>query len=297
MRVGTRVALIAAITGGVLAGCSGSPLQTANDATGATRRIVLYNTDTGEKVNVTYRVKGVYDPAAMVAISSLFKDRRSGEVQPVDPALMDLMSDIVAKLNLPDSTEIHVTSGYRSPSTNAILARTNPYVADDSYHLRAAAADMRIPGVPLAKVAEAAADLQRGGYALYASHVHVDTGPARTWGRHIGDDVLVAHASPVRHAGGHVQLASAKSASRSGNRGILLASARPATKPGNRGIILASAKGQATHGANERALYAKAVPAAPAKPGILLVRQDVGRPAAKPVAARHLTVKPASRSR
>lgn len=256
MGIEARIALVFALTGGILAGCAGPAPQTTSSAPGVARRIALYNTDTGERLSVLYRANGEYDPAALNTVANFMRDRRSGEIDPLDPALVDLLADIVAKLNLPDSTEVHITSGYRSPATNAILARTNGNVADDSYHMRGQAVDMRIPGVPLSKVAQAAADLQRGGYGLYVSHVHVDTGPVRTWGRKLdgsdNDGTLEARAKA--RAEQSTRLASAASA----------AKAR----------TVARAEGKATHQPSGLML-AKAVLKPHFKPGIVLARNDV----------------------
>ena len=45
------------------------------------------------------------------------------------------------------------------------------------------AIDIRLPGVPLARVREAALDLKLGGVGYYpgSDFVHVDTGRVRTW--------------------------------------------------------------------------------------------------------------------
>jgi len=75
------------------------------------------------------------------------------------------------------------TSGYRSRATNNSLRRNGGQAAENSYHIRAQAADIKIPGVPGSKVAAMAKQLRRGGVAYYASsdHVHVDVGPVRSW--------------------------------------------------------------------------------------------------------------------
>lgn len=138
-------------------------------------------------VSVTYwRPDGVdrgYDRAALQQISALFRDRRTGETIPVDPALVDMLVELRQRCGAPADTPIYLTSGFRSQATNAALARSNGNVAEHSYHMRAQAADIYIPGVAPRRLADEAAAMQRGGYALYAhtGHVHVDTGPFRTW--------------------------------------------------------------------------------------------------------------------
>lgn len=147
------------------------------------RFIAITHYGSGERVAATYWRDGRYDPAVMARLEELFRDRRSGEETAVDPALIDYLVAVRRALGAPEDTEIKLTSGYRSPSTNATLARTNANVADNSYHLRGQAADFVIAGYSAKQVAEAAKSLRLGGYAAYphTGHVHVDTGPYRTW--------------------------------------------------------------------------------------------------------------------
>ncbi len=162
-----------------LAGCASQPMGLGDGP-----RSVVLNHPSGETVAVTYwRPGGGYDADALREISMLFRDRRSGEVIPVDPALVDMLVELRQRTGAPPEAPIRLTSGYRSPASNALLARSNANVADNSYHMRGQAADFSIPGVSPARLAEEAATMRRGGYAMYPStgHVHVDTGPFRTW--------------------------------------------------------------------------------------------------------------------
>lgn len=149
----------------------------------AVRTLTLRHPWTGETARAAYRRGDAHDPAALAALAAVMRDRRTGEVGPVDPALLDMLWDLRAALGLPEDTPIDVVSGYRSPATNAKLARSNRQVADNSHHLRGGAVDIRIPGVRGKEVAAAAKALGRGGWAHYpeTDHVHLDTGPFRTW--------------------------------------------------------------------------------------------------------------------
>ncbi len=164
-----------------LGGCASSSGSNAGLGDGA-RSIVLIHPG-GETVAVTYWRPGGYDADALRDLSVLFRDRRTDEVIPVDPALIDMLVELRQRTGAPAEAPIRLTSGYRSTATNAALARVNANVAENSYHMRGQAADFSIPGIPPARLAEAAAAMQRGGYALYphTGHVHVDTGPFRTW--------------------------------------------------------------------------------------------------------------------
>lgn len=183
MRSVVRATLLSLLVGGVLAGCASTPPTPPPSLLGeGPRTIALHHPASGETVTATYWRGGGYDPAALQDIAFLFRDRRSGEVTAIDPALVDFLVELRERCGATPDTPIHITSGYRTAATNAALSRTNPYVADHSYHMRGQAADIYIPGVAPRRIAEEAAALQRGGYAAYPSgHVHVDTGPFRTW--------------------------------------------------------------------------------------------------------------------
>lgn len=182
MRRFHQSAMALALLGGLLAGCATTTQTgTAPAAGGPTRSIVLHHTESDESLSVTFQRDGVFDPDAMIAINTLFRDRRSGEETVIDPQLIGFLADLRDRLELPGDTPINLTSCYRSRATNVALARTNGNVAENSYHMRGQAVDFHIPGVPLKRIAEEAAALGRGGYAQYAAHVHIDTGPFRTW--------------------------------------------------------------------------------------------------------------------
>lgn len=241
MRIFTRAAAIAVLTSGLLAGCATPPpAPTAVQApSGPPRSVVLQHSDTGEVLAVRHFTGNGYDPQAMQAISGLFRDRRTGEPAPVDPALIDLIADLRDRLGLPPETPILINSGYRSTATNAALATTNANVAENSFHTRGQAADIRIAGVPLSRINEEAAAMQRGGYALYATHVHVDTGPVRTWfprgPSRDAADWLVANAK--------ARALQAKAGIRGTTTKVQLAKAsgRPASKPGKTPVRVAEA--------------------------------------------------------
>jgi uncharacterized protein YcbK (DUF882 family) len=76
---------------------------------------------------------------------------------------------------------ILVTSGYRTATTNERLRRQGIDAARNSFHLRGHAVDIQISGVAPASMAELGLLLGLGGVGMYASFVHLDTGPRRTW--------------------------------------------------------------------------------------------------------------------
>jgi uncharacterized protein YcbK (DUF882 family) len=76
-----------------------------------------------------------------------------------------------------------VISGYRSPATNETLRVTRGGgVARQSLHTEGRAIDVRLPGVALGDLRDAAVSLRAGGVGFYAGQfVHLDTGRVRRW--------------------------------------------------------------------------------------------------------------------
>ena len=74
-------------------------------------------------------------------------------------------------------------SGYRSPVTNAMLARESRGVSRVSLHMKGMAIDVRIPDRPLLALRDAALGLRLGGVGYYpaSDFVHVDVGRVRWW--------------------------------------------------------------------------------------------------------------------
>lgn len=145
------------------------------------RRLHMVNAATGETVDVSYRTDDHYNGSALKQVSYLMRDWRQHKTVLMDPRLIDQLAWL--QLASHSSEPLCLVSGYRSPATNAMLARTDPEVAHNSYHLRGQAADICIPGVPLEWIRDAALRLGQGGVGYYPTHgfIHLDTGPARTW--------------------------------------------------------------------------------------------------------------------
>jgi uncharacterized protein YcbK (DUF882 family) len=145
------------------------------------RALAFRNLHTDETVDATYWVDGRHDPDALRQIDWVLRDFRTGEARPIESRLLDLLWELRGAL---DTTEPYeVISGYRSPSTNAMLRRSGRGVARGSLHTRAMAIDVRVPGQPVAKLRAAALALRRGGVGYYpaSGFVHVDVGRVRFW--------------------------------------------------------------------------------------------------------------------
>ena len=149
--------------------------------TGPPRALRFDNLHTNEKLSVEYFAAGRYLPDALSAVNHLLRDFRTGDVGPIDPALLDLLHELATLTG--SQRAFHVISGYRSPATNESLRQNSSGVASGSLHLRGQAIDIRLPDVPLATLRDAARSMRSGGVGYYAASdfVHVDTGRVRSW--------------------------------------------------------------------------------------------------------------------
>jgi uncharacterized protein YcbK (DUF882 family) len=145
------------------------------------RRLHMLNAATGETLDVSYRTDDHYNGSALRQVSYLMRDWRQEKAVLMDPRLIDQLAWL--QLESRSSEPIYLVSGYRSPATNAMLAKTDPDVAHNSYHLHGQAADICLAGVPLEWLRDAAVRLGQGGVGYYPRHgfIHLDTGPTRTW--------------------------------------------------------------------------------------------------------------------
>lgn len=152
-----------------------------------TRTIHIHAAHTNERVAGTYAHDGHYDAALLEQLAKLFRDRTTGEVHAIDPRLIEVIYNLLSALALPETTEVELTSGFRSPGRQAELAQRNENFARRSLHTTGQAADLKIPGILNGRggsaIGEIAKTLQGGGVAYYpkTGHIHVDTGAVRTW--------------------------------------------------------------------------------------------------------------------
>jgi uncharacterized protein YcbK (DUF882 family) len=147
------------------------------------RRLSLLHTHTRERVELTYAVGARYLPAALATLDRFLRDHYSGDVGRIDPRLYDLLHRVQRELGA-DEHMVEIVSAYRSPATNARLRETRGGgVARHSLHLEGRAIDLRLQGVALADLRDAARSLAAGGVGYYAREqfVHLDTGRVRTW--------------------------------------------------------------------------------------------------------------------
>lgn len=148
----------------------------------APRALALAHTHTHEDIDLVYAIGPRYEPTALQALDHFLRDHYSGEVGRIDPRLHDLLHAVRTVLQAREP--FHVISGYRSPATNDRLQRTRGGgVATRSLHMDGRAIDVRLPGVPLADLRDAALSLKGGGVGYYPQErfVHLDTGRVRRW--------------------------------------------------------------------------------------------------------------------
>ena len=138
---------------------------------------------TAERIGLVFAVQNEYIDPALQKLNHFLRDHYSGDVGVMDPLLYDLMYQIRRDLGVRRSFD--VISGYRSPKTNETLRTTRGGgVAKRSLHMDGKAIDVRLPGVPLKELRDAAIAQKVGGVGFYPKDgfVHIDTGNVRTWG-------------------------------------------------------------------------------------------------------------------
>jgi uncharacterized protein YcbK (DUF882 family) len=154
----------------------------ANLAPANARSLAFRHTHTGERISLVYAIDDHYVPDSLTALNRFLRDHYSGEVGSIDPQLFDLLHRL--QLTLGRDDPFHVISGYRCAETNQTLKATRGGgVAKRSLHMDGKAIDIRLPGVPLADVRDAALELKLGGVGYYQrdQFVHIDTGRVRHW--------------------------------------------------------------------------------------------------------------------
>jgi uncharacterized protein YcbK (DUF882 family) len=163
---------------------TGTRAQERGDSTqhGQEQALRLYNTHTGERLEIVFRRGEQYVPGALAKLDYFLRDHNTGDVRHFDPRLYEILADLTASVGHPNG-EIDIVCGYRTPSTNESLRAHTTGVAKNSLHIQAEAIDLRMPGVDTLTLRRAALALQRGGVGYYphSDFIHVDTGRVRQW--------------------------------------------------------------------------------------------------------------------
>jgi len=176
------ILLLLMAPGGVRCQSAGDAPVGPSSQPGRERVLRLYNTHTGERIEIVYRRGELYVPDALVKLDRFLRDHNTGDVRHFDPRLYDILSDLTASVGKP-AAEIEIVCGYRTPSTNESLRAHTTGVAKNSLHIQAEAIDLRVPGVDTLKLRRAALALRDGGVGYYphSDFIHVDVGRVRQW--------------------------------------------------------------------------------------------------------------------
>ena len=154
----------------------------ARAALAGERTLELVHTHTQERLSIVYASGERYDPEALARLDRFLRDHYSGTVGHMDARVFDLLHRVQRELGQGGIYE--VISGYRDPATNERLRATRGGgVARHSLHMEGRAIDVRLTGVALADLRDAARALHGGGVGYYPGErfVHIDNGRVRSW--------------------------------------------------------------------------------------------------------------------
>jgi uncharacterized protein YcbK (DUF882 family) len=160
-------------------------------------RLNLSNPHTGETFSGIYRDDLGPIPRVMEELSVFLRDFHCGERIDIDVGVIDFLARVMRAVGQTSAT---ILSAYRTPETNAMLAKHHFGVAENSQHLYGRALDVHF-GDKLAEAMQAARAMQRGGVGWYphSGFMHIDTGPVRNWDLdHIGLGTLLLGRHRVR---------------------------------------------------------------------------------------------------
>ncbi|MCU9528476.1 YcbK family protein [Pseudomonas mosselii] len=145
------------------------------------RFLDLERPQSGEKARFYYYRKGVgWDQNGYAIACTLLRDVVSKKTVQIDAKLLDLLWIASAYLRVKQlPAKILINSGYRTPEFNSSLEGA----ALNSMHVKAKAADIRIPGVGTEPLANLIKVIGVGGVGTYIAKkfVHLDVGAVRSW--------------------------------------------------------------------------------------------------------------------
>ncbi|MBI4691092.1 MAG: YcbK family protein [Nitrospirae bacterium] len=163
----------------IAAGIAILPFRNALASSENERILNLYNTHTGEGINIRYYTSGIYNHDALNEINYLLRDHYTNEVRAIDVKTLDLLcniKDVIGK-----DRQVKIISGYRSFEYNEYLRSLGRKVGIDSLHLEGLAIDFEIPGISNGELCRIAKTFRAGGVGYYPKFVHIDTGKIRYW--------------------------------------------------------------------------------------------------------------------
>ena len=171
------------------------------------RRLRLVNAHTGETFDGAYRDDNGPIQRVVEQLCVFLRDFHCGAVTQMDVGVFDFLANVLDAVGAAKAT---ILSAYRTPETNAMLARTMFGVAENSQHIYGRALDISLDS-KLPEAMEAARAMRRGGVGWYphSDFLHIDTGPVRNWTMDesgLGNLLLFDGKSWVPFAGAHQPL-------------------------------------------------------------------------------------------
>ncbi|AIL12992.1 hypothetical protein IM40_04915 [Candidatus Paracaedimonas acanthamoebae] len=138
------------------------------------RKLVLYNTHTSEWFKDIFWANGHYIPEQLEALNYFLRDPSNGKTTIIEPKLLDLMNSIQVAVG--EKKPFEIISGYRSKEFNDQLRKKGKGVAQNSKHIEGKAVDIRMSGVQLIKLRNAARGQRAGGVGFYpnSNFIHID---------------------------------------------------------------------------------------------------------------------------
>ena len=131
------------------------------EANGETRALTIQHMHTHETATITYKSGGQFTRDGLDKLNWMLRDWRRDEPIAMDPRLFDVVWEATRATG--NSGPIHVVSGYRSPTTNAMLRQRSNLVAKNSQHMLGKAMDFYLTDVTMDKVRDVGMRMQRGG--------------------------------------------------------------------------------------------------------------------------------------
>jgi uncharacterized protein YcbK (DUF882 family) len=189
----------------IIAGCVAFPAAArAMPRPPARYRLRLVNAHTGETFDGAYRDDNGPIGRVVQELCVFFRDFHCGAVTQMDVGVFDFLANVMGAVG---ATKATVLSAYRTPETNATLARTMFGVAENSQHIYGRALDISLDA-KLEQAMEAARAMRRGGVGWYphSNFIHIDTGPVRNWTLDesgLGNLLLFDGSGWVRFSGAH----------------------------------------------------------------------------------------------
>ena len=148
---------------------------------GDIRSLKMRCTVTGESINTIYWIEGEYIQEVLNEINYFMRDWRTNKSFGMKVRNLDILS--ATHQLLETSEPFNLTSGYRTRATNEMLRRRARNVSRNSLHITGEAADIRLEGRSVRKIASAATHCKGGGVGQYrrSNFVHLDCGRVRYW--------------------------------------------------------------------------------------------------------------------